>query len=76
MSEIWYYFYEVCYYEGANKLKASGLTYGESLASAISNITDIYGENEVESVNIKIIGDGGACIEMKDVEKAMEEWGK
>lgn len=76
MIEIWYYFYEVCYYDGADKLKASGLTYGESLASAMSNITDMYGENEVESVNIKIIGDGGPCIEIKDVERALKEWEK
>ena len=76
MSEIWYYFYEVCYYESADKLKASGLTYGESLAHAISHITDIYGENEVESVNIKIIGDGGTCIEIKDIEETLKEWEK
>lgn len=73
MSEIWYYFYEVCYYEGVDKLKASGLTYGENLASAMSNITDMYGENEVESVNIKIIGDGGPCIEVRDIEETLKE---
>ena len=68
---IFYYYYELSYYIDDTKFKARGITYGVSWAEVMSNIVECYGENDIDKICcLKVIGDGGSCIEIKEMQEA------
>lgn len=67
---IFYYYYELSYYIDCTKFKAKGITYGVSWAEVMSNIVECYGENDIDEIYcLKPIGNGGSCIEIKEMQE-------
>ena len=68
---IFYYYYELSYYIDDAKIEAKGITYGSSWAEVMSNIVECYGEDDIDEIRcLKVIGDGGPCIEIKEMKEA------
>ena len=67
-----YYYYELSYYIDGTIFKGKGITYGNSWAEVMSNIVEYYGENDIGEIHcLKPIGEGGACIEISDMEEIL-----
>ena len=66
-----YYYYELVYYIDDTVSKAKGITYGNSWAEVMQNLVEYYGENDIDEIHcLKAIGDGGSCIEIKEMQEA------
>lgn len=74
--ENYFYYYKVRFYVDCIEKIADGFTFGKDWNEVISNLTDYYGENEmVEILNLRILGDGGTCIEIEDIDTDLMEIG-
>ena len=64
-----FYAYKIKYYADTNKLKiAEGITYGASWLDGVTHLIEMYGDDEIMQIlDINILGDGGSCLEKKDI---------
>ena len=66
--ENFFYYYKVRFYIDCVEQIADGFTFGKDWNEVISNLANYYGEDEmVEILNLRILGDGGTCIEIEDI---------
>lgn len=74
--ENYFYYYKVRFYVDCIEQVADGFTFGKSWNEVISNLANYYGEDEmVEILNLRILGDGGACIEVEDINEDLMKIG-
>ena len=57
---MWFYWYKVYYFdecegEYGKMVTKTGITVGESISKAMENISQYYGEKEIENVEIRVI---------------------
>jgi hypothetical protein len=74
--ENYFYYYKVRFYVDCVEQIADGFTFGKSWTEVISNLANYYGEDEmVEILNLRILGDGGTCIEVEDINEDLMKIG-
>lgn len=74
--ENYFYYYKVRFYVDCIEQIADGFTFGKSWNEVISNLANYYGEDEmVEILNLRILGDGGTCIEVEDINEDLMKIG-
>lgn len=67
-TNIFYYFYEIRYYDEDIERTATGIVTGETWVKAISHLVDTYGELEMFTIDKLIcINDGFACVEFDEI---------
>lgn len=64
-----FYLYKIKYCAGTDELViAEGITYGASWLDVMTHLVKMYGDIEiVEILNLSILGNGGSCLEKKDI---------
>ena len=70
-----FYAYKIEYYADIDKpIIAEGITYGDSWLDVMTHLVEMYGDDEMtEILSLRIIGDGGPCLEKKDTPFKKEE---
>ena len=64
---IFFYAYKIEFYEDNTPIIAEGLTYGESWLDVMTHLIEMYGDDEITEIfYLRIIGDGGPCLEKQD----------
>lgn len=64
-----FHLYKIKYCTDTGELiTVEGITYGASWLDVMTHLVERYGDIEiVEILNISILGDGGPCLEKKDI---------
>ena len=60
--------YYVTYWDDKDKLKDQGITFGETLAAAMANIAEYYGDKAIDRVTLVGVEDAQAVMPLTEAE--------
>ena len=56
---MWFYKFKVNFFDGVSDVILEGITVGDTLNSAIENITNYCGEGNISNIRISLLNDKG-----------------
>jgi len=64
-----FYAYKIEYYADIDEpIIAEGITYGASWLDVMTHLIEMYGDIEMTKIlNISVLGEGGSCLEKRDI---------